>query len=548
MLNEILGNIKAQLPKFNNDVIVELRKKEIGNLAEFIANRYKECASIADPNLKFVGYKVMSPLDKLIYELTSNSKRKNHIDIREDEAVIVEYIFSYFDQEFKVPLYIPYIYEDSCMIVKNTRYECLLNMSEKLFSVKSGLSGVTIKMIRLPMSFWKNIPFAYNDEVENKQFVSSIVHCKIHYKKAAKTKKIKPTIIHYLLCKFTLAEVLMKFEINPKTVTFVTRENFNPDYYYFKIKNSAVEPIYVKAYKELMNVDRIFQDIVLTILYILSSFRFIIYKDLIHNSKEVFMIILGKLIYNTNIDHAHALNRMSKHIESGDTYLDDYNKNIFKFEGININDIYDLLCFIQVNIGKIIIDYPNNNMYNKRIETINNVIVDGIVRLINDNIYKFERKDNIAHMFSSISQAFSVHPKNVLKSLGNSDTVRFSASGVYGDNWLLSIGDKCIKRLSAATKKPFGAKKSGYSSGINAYANKYHPSMSIIESPIGFSSNPGSNCLINPYVQIDEAGGFLKPEHAEEIDKIKRYLSNDHDHQIIIDDEVDTEDLGDDDE
>lgn len=542
MLGEILTAVKATLPKFNNEVIIDLRRKEIDNLPQFIADRYRECASVADPNLVFVDYKVMQPLDKLLYEL-NRPKKKNRINIKEDEAVIVEYVFRYFDNEFRVPLYIPYIYEDSCLIVGNTRYECLLNMSEKLFSVRAGSSGITIKLIRLPISFHKNTPFAYYDEYEHKQFVSSIVTCKIHYKKPSKSKKIKPTIIHYLLCKFTLQEILSMFDINKDELSFVRKEDPDPNHYYFKIKNAAIEPIFVKVNKNSMDNNRVFYDIVISILYTLSAFRFILYEDLINNSKEIFMIILGKIIHNTSTSNLHALNYMIKHIESVDTYLDEYNKHMFHYEGIMVNDIYDLLCFIQVNIGKIIIDYPNNNMYNKRIEAINNVIADGVVRMINRNIYKVEKKDNINHMFNTLSKAFSVHPKKILQSLGTSDSVRFSSSGVYSDNWLLSIGDKCVKRLSAATRTAFGNKaKKGHSSGINAYANKFHPSMLVVECPIGFSSKPGTNCLINPYVNINEMGGLLRRNNSEEIEELKKYINNDiNNKQIIVDDQNDEE-------
>ncbi len=527
MIGEILSEIKHQLPKFNDDVIIGLRKREVEGLLDFIAERYKECCIVADENLEFIGYSILSPNERLIYELTDSKRKKNNISIKSDEAILAVYNFKYYDQTFKVPIYVPYIYENSSIIVNNTQHECLLNMTEKLFSVRSRSKGITIKVIRSPISCHKNILHTFNDEVTNEQFVGSIVSCKIYYKKLPKSKKTKPTIIHYLLCKFSLEETLSKFGINPDHIKFIESEDFSPDHYYFKIKNTSTDQIYLKVNKDAMNENRVLYDIVATIIYILSSFRFITYNELISDSKTIFRIILGKLIHSNNTNRIQALSHMTRHIESVDTYLDNYNKGIFKAGGIIVNDIYDLFVFIQTKIGAIIIDYPSNNMYNKRIEAINNVIVDGLVKTLNLNIYGFERKADFGHMFKSISRAFSVHPKIILKNLSNNESVRFSSSGIYGDNWLLSIGDKVIKRLSASikpSKQKDGTKT--YTSGINSYANKFHPSMISIESAIGFSSKPGSNCLINPYVRIDETGGFLKPESIEEIDKIKEYLEN----------------------
>lgn len=542
MINEVISAVKKQIPKFNDDLIVDLRKREIANLTEFIAERYRECCIVADANLELIGYHVLPPGERLIYELTENSKKKkNNISIRSDEAVLTIYTFRYCDQTFTVPLYIPYIYEDSCLIVGNTHYECMLNVTEKLFSIRTGSNGVTIKVIRSPISFYKNYLHTFADEVTNEQFVGSIVACKIHSKKTPKTKKTKPTVIHYLLCKFSLQEVMLRFNLDPNAVIFVEKEPFEEGYHYFKIKNTVTDQIFLKVRKDAMLESKLFYDIVSTIVYILSSFRFITYKELINNSQTVFRIILGKLIHSVNTNSIHALSYMARHIESVDTYLDNYTKDLFKAEGITITDIYDLLCFIQINISKIIIDYPNNNMYNKRVEAINNVIIDGLVRNLNLNIYKFERKDDFSYMLKSLTRAFSIHPRSVLKNLGSSESVRFSSSGIYGDNWLLNIGDKVLKRLSATTKPPSAGKEGSkvHSSGINAHVNKFHPSMLVVESAIGFSSKPGSNCLVNPYVMIDNTGGFIRPSSATEIDDIYKYLTNDQ--KGIVDDIEDDE-------
>jgi len=109
--------------------------------------------------------------------------------------------------------------------------------------------------------------------------------------------------------------------------------------------------------------------------------------------------------------------------------------------------------------------------------------------------------------------------------MSDSDNVRFNAN-IYNDNWLLSIGDKIVKRLSATKKNTRSAKSKKRSHGneINAPSNQFHPSMIVVESAVGFSSRPGSNVLVNPYAEIDEFGGFKLNEVSEEANDILKYL------------------------
>jgi hypothetical protein len=220
---------------------------------------------------------------------------------------------------------------------------------------------------------------------------------------------------------------------------------------------------------------------------------------------------------------------MNKHIESIDLYLDSYTKDILIANGIRVNTIYELIVFIVQSIDGIIIACPNNNIYNKRVEVINNVIADNLVSTLYYRIYSKEKKSNTSYMNSVSVDVFNVNPKIILKTLRNSENVKFNPS-IYSDNWLLSIGDKIVKRLSASTKSKniVGAKsipsKKTNGSAINSPANRYHPSMVEIESVVGFSSSPGINALINPYAKVDAGNGFIKNEFGSELEDLQKYL------------------------
>ena len=525
-MKSILSAIRKAVPPFNNDLIVGLRQREVKGVADFIVERYRECLGVIDQNLELMGYRALGPVERLNIELRSN-KQVNVINIMNDEASLVEFQFRYHDHVFTKLLYIPYIYENSTIVIGGTKHECLLSMTEKIFSVRTGSNGITIKLIRSPISFWKNTLYAFKDVVTDEEFLHSVTTCKIHSKKSSTSpKKIKPSAIHYLLCKFTLPEILHKFEIPAGAASFSsTPDTYDEKYYYFKVQNLAIAklPILLKVDKELMHTNRPLRDVVAAIVYLMSGFRSVSYEDLIIDSQTIFKVLLGKLIYSISIDKLHALSYMDKHVENVDIYLDSYTRNILKSNGIIVHDIYDLICFVVRNIDSIVLNCPNNNMYNKRLETINNVIVDSLISALYYKIYKIEKKDNPVYMDEMIEKALGVTPRFLVKNLGMSENVR-SSPAVYGDNWLLTIGDKIVKRLSATTKSNVPGAKKSHGGDLNAAVHKFHPSMIAVESAVGFSNSPGINALINPYMKIDEFGGFVRDEFTEEIAELSKYL------------------------
>ena len=123
-----------------------------------------------------------------------------------------------------------------------------------------------------------------------------------------------------------------------------------------------------------------------------------------------------------------------------------------------------------------------------------------------------------------VSRSLDVIPRFILKRMHASDNVRFNAN-VYNDNWLVAIGAKMVKRLSATTKSTKGSsQKRSHGNGINAPVNKFHPSMIVVESAVGFSSRPGMNALINPFSEVDEYGGFKLNAATEKANDILEFL------------------------
>lgn len=528
-MRAILDKVKSTVPRFNDKLLIDFREREVTNMIQFIADRYIECIRNIDEALYLDHWEIQPPIERLKYELNEKYS-SNRVNIKPDEAVLVKFVFKYNDRVMDKYLYIPYIYEDNALNIGGKRCDCMLSVTEKIFSIRVRSNGFTIKLIRIPISFWKNTLYSSQCLVTGENIIGHVVSCKAHYKKPVKSKKrAKPTVMHYLLCKYSVADMLHKFGFDEDDARFITyTDKVDNDYLYFKAQQVASDkqPIMLKVKRESLYNNRLLRDIVASMLYITASSRSVSVDIVDPNmSTSVFRILLGKSVYNTNINSQQAHNYMNKHMESVDEYLDAYTKSILNYYGIHVNNVYELMIYALVNFDMIMLNHPNNNMYNKRVEVVNNAIVDGMIRKLYTNIYKYERKNNAKYMFDQmIKGSLRISPKMVMSKLRNVDNARRNAS-IYGDNWLLAIGDKVIKRLSASNKPGNdGKSKKKGKSDISAPVNLFHPSMIVVESAIGFSSNPGVNALINPYATIDDIGGYKKTDDVSDMDIMHNFV------------------------
>jgi hypothetical protein len=515
-VEKILSAVKEQLPKFNDKALIELRKKELDNAIDFIRERIEEALIIIREDVHLELLEIVPPYERVSYELKAN-RITNSVNIDSNEMVLVKFVFRFGDEKFDKYLYVPYRFEDTFTIINGTKYNFQLCLIEKIFSRIN--NGFTIKLLRSPISFWKNKLFSFTTIDGSTTITETAIEVKIYYKKQNKNRnRLRPTLVHYLLCKFGFNGSLDKLDIPRDKCLFVKDKDDDPDYVFFKAQNIAMQrkPILLKVHKSLLKRNDVRRFIV-AVLYINNGFKKILYDDLIMDSITVYRVMLGRIIYSKDIVAISAFNYMTDHINSFDSYLDTITKTMFHNEGIMINDIYEMLVYIFYNIDRILLEYTNNNFYNKRFTSFYLAIIDTLVVSLNNSIYDNEKDKNRQHLLSVIKKMLSIFPRRIIKDLYSGPNVRMNPDQ-YNDNTLLSTGMKLIKQL--------GVNKTNSSTAIGAPVNKFHPSFVAVESLVGFaSSNPSTNAIINPFVEIDDHGGIIKDsKRCEEIDKLKKYF------------------------
>lgn len=515
--DKILLKLSDQLPKFNNSLIVDYRRKQLDNCLNFVDIVFQEAIRVIGQDIEYLESRILSPEERVIFELNNNVVL-SMVNIRQTELVLVEYRFRYNDLEFSTNLYLPYLYDDF-VIINNSKYNLQFNITDKIFSCSN--KTLTARVIRSPIRF-RIQPHAINSVNTNKQYIFSLVLVDIHYqKKKRKNKKaIQKTNIHYLICKYGLHKVLEMFDMKISDLEFIPQtDDFELNYEYFNLHPKNKKSIMLKVKKELF-ANRVNKSIILTILYILSDFRNIKIEEIINPDPIRWKVMLGQLIEGTSITLAIALQKAEKHLDSLDTYLDLISlKRYESFGFTGINTIYDLFSHVFLNIENILYKFEPNDLFQKRIDTIEQIMIDSIVSNIYNRIYKKKNTVSIQRE-DVIKSIFNIKARSIYQIYAG-DNVR-SNPAYYNDNLLYNY---YLKMTRPSSKKKSANGQIIKRNKLTISKQNFHLSYAIIESLLGYSSNnPQKASSINPFMSISEYGGFEVPEYAKHFDKYKKYL------------------------
>lgn len=513
----ILQKISDNSIKFNDDLIINYRRKQLDNCMNFVDIVFREAIRVIGQDIQYLESRILSPEERIAFEL-NHSVVPSMVNIRKTELILVEYRFKYGEMEFSTNLYLPYLYDDF-VIINNTKYNLQFNITDKIFSCSN--KTLTARVIRSPIRF-RIQPHAINSANNKKQYIFSLVLVDIHYqKKKRKNKKaIQKTIIHYLICKFGLNFILNKFDIDISDLEFIAQtKDFLLDYEYFNIHPKNKKSLMLKVKKEILS-DKLKRSIILTILYILSDFRNIKVDEIINPDPIKWKTMLGQLIEGTSITLAIALQKAEKHLDSLDTYLDLISLKRYESFGFNgIESIYDLFLYVFLNIETILYEFEPNDLFQKRIDTIEQIMIDSIVSNIYNRIYKKKNTVSIQRE-DVIKSIFNIKARSIY-AIYAGDNVRSNPS-YYNDNMLFNY---YIKMNKPSSKKKSANGQIVKRNKLTISKHNFNMSYAIIESLLGFSSNnPQKSSSLNPFMIINDYGGFELPEHAKYLKKYEKYL------------------------
>jgi hypothetical protein len=458
--------------------------------------------------LVYKDYDILTPEQRLAFETNPTPQRNRGISVAESELQLVRYNFIYDGKQQHTYLYLPYMHNDA-IIINGKRHAIQRGIVEQVFSRTN--DGISMRITRAPLRFTRTTIFKMVSAVTG-EFVNEFVigTSGLHLKKRRAKPGIELTIIHYLLCRFDFVSTLARFRLSPEDVQFVKyigtdTEDFE---YYLAKKPSKLNDVYLRVRKSVLE-DGTARKFIANLLYVLSHFSRHAVEDLYDQSCSVWRVMLGKIIHG-DVSDAQALNNINSHLFSFDIYLDlDTQIRLNRF-GVKVNGIYELLTYIFVNIDRIMVRTTHQDLYTKRIDVAEGVLVKAVVQRIWQRFYRFE-KQAARMQEKDVRSMLAISPMQISRIYASDNII--TSPAVYGDNWAIAYGMTAMQMTGSRKANP------------QAPESRFHPSIAVVKTLISFSGqNPGATGSINPFLEITPDGGIVRPDYADTIDPMVKFL------------------------
>lgn len=527
MWDEVIGSVSDELPKFNDKLLKEFRRKQISSGIDYMDDVYKQAVKVLSgtfQNVEYLGCRVLSP-DEQVKLLANGQLSRDTVNVQRSEAVLVAFYFRHENEEFSVPLFIPYLHNE-VLVTNDTEYTIENVIVQSVIVRTNERKGIIIKVMQSPLRFWRNIKYTIEDTDGNQYPNADIITVQAHYRSQSKSSRSeKTTIVLYLLAEYGFLGAMEMLYVSDKILGFVDHipEMPSEEFTYFEIKND----IYLKVRKEAMSDDDV-KCVVASILYIWKPYTKDAYfpnnpeslevtktgKNTVL-SKAAYRMLLGAIIYDITNPGKMLLagSHGESHLESLRMYLDRMSQVELERElHVPVEDIFHLFVLVFYNINGWLAGYKANDLFEKKLGGIN-LLYSGTVEKLFNAVYTLTRVSKKKSDSSAVKKALRLNPTVVMDSFHMTEGVK-SKPAFYNDNILLSMLVKKVRpdqsRENGSSGKGEGKKKSN-GNLIKSAEHKFSSTFSAIEGMWSYpSSNPGIAGDINPYAQIDQNGNFDK--------------------------------------
>lgn len=516
--NDIVKAVADVCPPFNHDGLRDFVKDNIDNSPDFVAMVLREGFKLVNADLELVDYEVLPPEERVKFELraTPGKSNKAKIPLTVSHMRLIRFRVRFGAQFVPANIYTPYMFDDM-LFIKDKRSMPRKVILEKTFSRvnEKDRDGLSVSPIRVNLTFNRRQTFRIFSYVTNESYNHFVVSARLFHG-TIKNRICDTTIVHYMLAKFGFTKTLQRFGLSKKDISFVTQvgdDTQTYDYFAARKFDAAVDQgpgLFLKVNKTLLADDQA-EKFVVNLVYVLSFFKIqnidnVYIEDGFHQHLSIWKIILGIIIFEDKAE-AKAYSNAEVHLGSVDHFIDPLTRNRFKNFGIDIEDIYDLLVYIFINIDSFMVNNMTQDLYSSRLDVSNGLLVKTYADRINKNIYTLSKKSNVT--LQEVTTALRFNPM-MFRSPGggrsDEDKDYVAPPEIIGDNYLFSGG---------LTKIRLGGKAD----------QRFHPSMVVGESINTFvGKHIGKTGYLNPFIPTDSYGAILHPDYTKDIDDIKDFL------------------------
>lgn len=539
ILDDILDECNTQLPQFNRYLLNDFRNDQIKSCISFMEMTFEEATRLFQGRVKFKGTRLLTPEERI--GLTLNNPRFTPVvEIAPTELAMVEFIFTYDDTQFSIPLYMPYL-KDDCMVINGSQYYLQFALTDRVFYHISKDNGLGIKVLRAHLRFWRNLKYQFAS-VTGTRYSDQVIIVKAHLRSHKYTSDdIRTSLLLYPLSMLGWTKTLERYGIRADQITFTgyaNKEDATCEYFQIRKATDLSEGLYVKIDKQILSTNpdentRVQMRVVTALLYVLQYFVKCVntmYQDNVQlrkylmsdNDTTVWQVILGSTIYGINYSsETQICSYAEQHLDSLMTYLDPHTKLKLKDIGVRINDIHELIDYIFINMDSHVVNYTPADLSEKRINIID-LLFGHIVRRIFTKVYGFtnNNRKNRVSTAREIEHLFRIGPKSFTQ-LHQAGSVVAINPARYNDNYLLTVGGRKVRTTHSATGSKSGDLAGGKTkqqmNHLSSPSHRFHPSWMYVESCLIVShTNPDVAGNINYFLDIDDKGNVLIADYAKE--------------------------------
>ncbi len=538
-------------PKINPIIANGLATHHVRYLAQYVDKVIKSAAEGFPPRLKYVGMESCTPDEHydVITRKKTNRKRKttrSEFETAETHMYMIKILFEWDGKPLR-PRYLllPYLTEGGMLRITGSLWAVYPILADRGFSI--GNRKLFIPLTGDKQTFERILhQFTINQHPVNEMVAWS----EIHNGETAKGggTKPKPSLIHYLFCKFGVVEAIRRYTgvtILLGDSTTITETKYpSTEWNICKAhgkrpwgsKNSDAPISDIRIAVKVSEWSNYISSLVAGFFYVLRFFSDRISPEYIHNNGTVkaelnsvedetrlWRVLLGQVLWGSSVSEGLLEEKINKHIRTCDGYVDELLRDSLARDEIFVEDYYHLLAQIIESFSWRIAESAKtiNNMYDKRL-TVLRYIALPITSAIFKARYRLTSTTKPLNLPEDVETIFNKHLFPELMIGINTDHGEVRSISCSSDNRIFGITKALVSQRNSSGNRG----KDRIS--LDDPTKFAHVSIAEVGSYLcPQKSDPTGQQGANPMMVVDPEGLVLRHQHLLSIteatqEKIKR--------------------------
>lgn len=539
-MNPLLNKfIKDNTPVIDPRIGDGLSYSESNKIPAFIDRVLRINSASFPKGLVYIGLRKATPLEGYKYQTRALNNIRRY-DINRNDIRMYVFHFEFNGTPMQKYIYLPFISRHGFMHMNGVKYVVSPVVADGIMTIKP--NSIFVKLIKTKLWFERFVSQIVVDGV--REYVP-IYFSKIHHKESDSNSggrmiKMKPTLVHYLCCKYGMTKTLELFGLNNVLMVNIDEFKQNPDKYpkedWVVVESTGKKPARSYAYGLYIPMQYLFlvprqqyenistaPSVLGTLIYVLEHFPSPkrMNPDTINNI-DSWRLMLGESIRSSDEHYAVIKNAMDKHMISLDEYVDEMVHDDFKRIGYGqIDSVYKLFIFIVQNFNSMVSEVnkiaTSNSFYGKQLQVLQFLLFN-IVKAINRCYFELnglrieqERDPNKVIKDDDIRKILgNIRPEEIMRIKEHAEIIPVEDST---DLPLLKLG-----RIVVPQEKSDKLRTSKTSFDVSSPENKLNASLIEVGAALDMAkADPAGRNRINLFVKLSDDLTIIPNEELEPI-------------------------------